>query len=213
MLKLMPHTGSSMCTHADSHVFYRPQHINCAFYPPTCFLFPPSSLIPLSLSCSWDSRKHTGYVGLKNQGATCYMNSLLQTLYCTNKLRKVCVHSVVWNVILVVVGRCALLEFRLCRRYMMISLWCHCFRRCTRCQLRMMMQWKACHLHCRDYSMSFSTGVCVCVALCACVCVRWQDNTCAWTAKTALQHMYSLERGHVYMWSLSIVHSKHGPQC
>ncbi len=41
------------------------------------------------LPCSWDSRKHTGYVGLKNQGATCYMNSLLQTLYCTNKLRKV----------------------------------------------------------------------------------------------------------------------------
>ena len=38
---------------------------------------------------SWDSRKHTGFVGLKNQGATCYMNSLLQTLYCTNKLRKV----------------------------------------------------------------------------------------------------------------------------
>ena len=37
----------------------------------------------------WDSKKHTGYVGLKNQGATCYMNSLLQTLYFTNKLRKV----------------------------------------------------------------------------------------------------------------------------
>ncbi|CAI8053204.1 Ubiquitin carboxyl-terminal hydrolase 7 [Geodia barretti] len=36
----------------------------------------------------WDSRKHTGYVGLKNQGATCYMNSLLQTLYCLPKLRK-----------------------------------------------------------------------------------------------------------------------------
>lgn len=38
---------------------------------------------------SWDSKKHTGYVGLKNQGATCYMNSLLQTLFFTNKLRKV----------------------------------------------------------------------------------------------------------------------------
>lgn len=37
---------------------------------------------------SWDSKKHTGYVGLKNQGATCYMNSLLQTLYFTNQLRK-----------------------------------------------------------------------------------------------------------------------------
>lgn len=39
---------------------------------------------------SWDSKKYTGYIGLKNQGATCYMNSLLQALYFTNKLRKVC---------------------------------------------------------------------------------------------------------------------------
>ncbi|GMT06261.1 hypothetical protein PENTCL1PPCAC_28435, partial [Pristionchus entomophagus] len=37
---------------------------------------------------SWDSRKHTGFVGLKNQGATCYMNSILQTLFFTNSLRK-----------------------------------------------------------------------------------------------------------------------------
>ncbi|ESO09431.1 hypothetical protein HELRODRAFT_97558 [Helobdella robusta] len=37
---------------------------------------------------SWDSKKHTGCVGLKNQGATCYMNSLLQTLFFTNQLRK-----------------------------------------------------------------------------------------------------------------------------
>eukprot|EP01132_Coremiostelium_polycephalum_P003569 gene3569-4447_t len=29
-----------------------------------------------------------GYVGLKNQGATCYMNSLLQQLYCSPILRK-----------------------------------------------------------------------------------------------------------------------------
>ena len=38
---------------------------------------------------SWDSKKYTGYVGLKNQGATCYMNSVLQTLYFTSQLRKV----------------------------------------------------------------------------------------------------------------------------
>lgn len=35
-----------------------------------------------------DSRKETGFVGLKNQGATCYMNSLLQTLYNINEFRK-----------------------------------------------------------------------------------------------------------------------------
>jgi hypothetical protein len=38
---------------------------------------------------SWDSRKETGYVGLKNQGATCYMNSLLQCLYYLPFFRKV----------------------------------------------------------------------------------------------------------------------------
>lgn len=37
---------------------------------------------------SYDSKKTTGYVGLKNQGATCYMNSLFQSLYCTNYFRK-----------------------------------------------------------------------------------------------------------------------------
>ncbi|KAG0181285.1 hypothetical protein DFQ29_008812 [Apophysomyces sp. BC1021] len=37
---------------------------------------------------NYDSRKETGYVGIKNQGATCYMNSLLQSLYCTNSFRK-----------------------------------------------------------------------------------------------------------------------------
>uniref|UniRef100_A0A2I2ZHP7 Ubiquitin carboxyl-terminal hydrolase 7 n=1 Tax=Gorilla gorilla gorilla TaxID=9595 RepID=A0A2I2ZHP7_GORGO len=37
---------------------------------------------------AWDSKKHTGYVGLKNQGATCYINSLLQTFFFTNQLRK-----------------------------------------------------------------------------------------------------------------------------
>lgn len=40
---------------------------------------------------SYDSKKETGYVGLKNQGATCYMNSLLQTLYHIPYFRKVCV--------------------------------------------------------------------------------------------------------------------------
>lgn len=36
----------------------------------------------------WDSRKETGLVGFKNQGATCYMNSLLQTLYMLSAFRR-----------------------------------------------------------------------------------------------------------------------------
>lgn len=38
---------------------------------------------------SYDARKETGYVGLKNQGATCYMNSLMQYLYMLPYFRKV----------------------------------------------------------------------------------------------------------------------------
>lgn len=41
---------------------------------------------------SYDSKKETGFVGLKNQGATCYMNSLLQTLYHIPYFRKAVYH-------------------------------------------------------------------------------------------------------------------------
>ena len=36
----------------------------------------------------YDAKKETGMVGLRNQGATCYLNSLLQTLYHTRQFRK-----------------------------------------------------------------------------------------------------------------------------
>lgn len=36
----------------------------------------------------YDSKKVTGFVGLKNQGATCYLNSLLQSLYFTKVFRQ-----------------------------------------------------------------------------------------------------------------------------
>lgn len=41
---------------------------------------------------TYDSKKETGYVGLKNQGATCYMNSLLQTLYHIPYFRQAVYH-------------------------------------------------------------------------------------------------------------------------
>jgi ubiquitin carboxyl-terminal hydrolase 7 len=40
------------------------------------------------LTRSWNSKAETGYIGLKNQGATCYLNSLIQSLYFTNYFRK-----------------------------------------------------------------------------------------------------------------------------
>ncbi|KAI8611746.1 cysteine proteinase [Chytriomyces sp. MP71] len=42
---------------------------------------------------NYDSKKTTGFLGLKNQGATCYMNSLLQSLYFINYFR-----SAVFNI-------------------------------------------------------------------------------------------------------------------
>lgn len=48
---------------------------------------------------SYDSKKETGFVGLKNQGATCYMNSLLQSLFCTNYFRRVSVKKCQWTTI------------------------------------------------------------------------------------------------------------------
>lgn len=37
---------------------------------------------------NYDSKKETGFVGFKNQGATCYLNSLLQSYFFTKSFRK-----------------------------------------------------------------------------------------------------------------------------
>ncbi|BAM82574.1 ubiquitin-specific protease [Cyanidioschyzon merolae strain 10D] len=41
-----------------------------------------------TFSEQYDSKRETGFVGLRNQGATCYMNSLLQTLYNIGAFRR-----------------------------------------------------------------------------------------------------------------------------
>ncbi|KAG9146594.1 hypothetical protein Leryth_014621 [Lithospermum erythrorhizon] len=58
----------------------------------TCII--EAEVVVRAVSDYWshDSKKETGYVGLKNQGATCYMNSLLQTLYHVPYFRKAVYH-------------------------------------------------------------------------------------------------------------------------
>ncbi|KAI3847192.1 hypothetical protein MKX03_033299 [Papaver bracteatum] len=57
----------------------------------TCIVEAEVKILP-DYCWNYDSRKETGYVGLENQGATCYMNSLLQTLYHIPYFRKAVYH-------------------------------------------------------------------------------------------------------------------------
>ena len=46
---------------------------------------------------NYDSKKETGFIGLKNHGATCYLNCLLQTLFHIGKFREV-VYNIEWDI-------------------------------------------------------------------------------------------------------------------
>ncbi|KAL1549232.1 CSN-associated deubiquitinating enzyme Ubp12 [Salvia divinorum] len=58
----------------------------------TCIVEADISVREVNDYWTYDSKKETGFVGLKNQGATCYMNSLLQTLYHIPYFRKAVYH-------------------------------------------------------------------------------------------------------------------------
>ncbi|KAG9509762.1 Ubiquitin carboxyl-terminal hydrolase 7, partial [Fragariocoptes setiger] len=103
-LRLIPQKeGCARVTRRIQHVFYSKENDwgfshflawNDVLDPEKGFIKDDTIIMEVWVSAdaphgvSWDSKKHTGYVGLKNQGATCYMNSLLQTLFFTNQLRK-----------------------------------------------------------------------------------------------------------------------------
>ncbi|XP_026420623.1 ubiquitin carboxyl-terminal hydrolase 13-like [Papaver somniferum] len=60
-------------------------------YPTAGYLVDDTCIIEAEVSVK-DSGEGTVYVGLENQGATCYMNSLLQTLYHIPYFRKAVYH-------------------------------------------------------------------------------------------------------------------------
>lgn len=56
-----------------------------------------SADVPTGANFLWDSKRHTGCIGLKNQGATCYMNSILQSFYFTTGFRRAVYNMEVGN--------------------------------------------------------------------------------------------------------------------
>jgi ubiquitin C-terminal hydrolase len=91
----------------------------------------------MNLIFRWDSKGQTGFIGLRNIGATCYMNSFLQTIYFTKKLRKVDDMPKIIPTIVLIINSSI---FRLFMLYQQI----------------MMIKHIACHLHCRNFFMIFN---------------------------------------------------------
>ncbi|CAG0901061.1 unnamed protein product [Cyprideis torosa] len=102
-LRLIKHNGEKPICRRITHLFYNKENDwgfshfvswSDLLNPAKGFLKDDSITLQVWVNADaphgvcWDSKKHTGYVGLKNQGATCYMNSLLQVLFFTNQLRK-----------------------------------------------------------------------------------------------------------------------------
>ncbi|KAI3906978.1 hypothetical protein MKW92_023594 [Papaver armeniacum] len=56
------------------------------------YLVDDTCIVEVDVITDYDSQEETDYVGLKNQGATCYLNSLLQTLYHIPYFRKAVYH-------------------------------------------------------------------------------------------------------------------------
>ncbi len=55
--------------------------------PQVTFLFPKLRLTLLQIPKPPDPRPNCRFVGLMNQGATCYLNSLIQAMYMTPELK------------------------------------------------------------------------------------------------------------------------------